>query len=305
MSSTMIRSAETGLDARGRHPSLAERVRSSGRAFRRSDLLLRIAVVILLALLFTALVAAVTGIAGSTSDTVGQRLQPPSAAFPLGTDNLGRSVLPRLLEGIGTTLLLSTIAVALSATISTVLGLVAGYVGGAVSESVLRVVDVIYAFPALILAILVSAVVGPGREAALVSIVLITIPLMTRMVRISARQTVGRDFVVAARISGVGAARILLTHLLPNAAGTIAVQASYALSVAILVEGGLSFLGYGVQVPGASLGLLIQDGMLYMSTAPWLLLAPGVVLVLAILCVNLIGDGLRDQFEPRETRSLS
>jgi len=248
---------------------------------------------------------ATTGFAGSTNDTVGPRLQPPSSAWILGTDNLGRSLLPRLLQGIGTTLLLSAIAVAVSATVATMLGLVAGYVGGGVSEAVLRVVDVIYAFPALILAILVSAVLGPGQEAALVSIVLITIPLMTRMVRISARQTTSRDFVIAARISGVSGARIITTHLLPNASGTIAVQASYALSVAILVEGGLSFLGYGVQVPQASLGLLIQDGMLYLTQAPWLALGPGVVLVLAILSVNLIGDGLRDRLEPRETRSLT
>ena len=183
--------------------------------------------------------------------------------------------------------------------------MLAGYYGGGASEVVMRVVDVLYAFPALVLAILVSALIGPGRPAAIISIIAITIPLMTRVVRIATRAVAERDFVVSARISGVRTPVILARRLLPNIAGTVAVQASYALSVAILVEGGLSFLGFGVQVPEASLGLLIQQGMLYMTLAPQLLIVPGVILVVSILCINIIGDGLRDRFEPRETRSLT
>jgi peptide/nickel transport system permease protein len=269
------------------------------------DPVLWIACGVLGVLVLASAAAWLTGFAGSTTQTVGGRFETLSAAFPLGTDNLGRSVLPRLLEGIGTTLLLSLIAVICSAVLSTVAGMVAGYFSGAVSETVMRVVDVLYAFPALVLAILVSALMGPGRVAAIVSITVITIPLMTRMVRISTLKVVPRDYVTSARISGVRTPSILATHVLPNIAGTIAIQASYALSVAILVEGGLSFLGYGVQVPEASLGLLVQEGMLYMTQAPWLLLAPGLSLVVSILCVNLIGDSLRDRFEPLETRSLT
>lgn len=274
-------------------------------ALLRGDTLLTVAGAVLLVLLVLGAAAMLTGFAGSTSATVGPRFAPPAPGWPLGTDNLGRSLLPRLLEGVWTTLLLSVVAVVLSATVSTVLGMIAGSSSGAANEAVMRVVDVLYAFPALVLAILVSAIVGPGRVAAVASIVIITIPLMTRMVRIATRQIATRDFVVSARISGLRTPHIFVRHLLPNIAGTIAVQASYALSVAILVEGGLSFLGFGVQVPEASLGLLIQQGMLYMTKAPWLLLAPGIVLVVAILCVNLIGDSLRDAFEPRETRSLT
>lgn len=272
---------------------------------RRRDLVLWISCAVLAALVLAAVAAWLTGFAGSATQTAGGRLEVPSAAFPLGTDNLGRSVLPRLLEGIATTLALSLVAVACSAVVSTVAGMLAGSFAGAVSETVMRVVDVLYAFPALVLAILVSALVGPGHLAAIASITLITIPLMTRMVRMATMRVVARDFVVSARISGVRTGRIFVRHLLPNIAGTIAVQASYALSVAILVEGGLSFLGYGVQVPDASLGLLVQEGMLYLTRAPWLLLAPGATLVVSILCVNLIGDSLRDRFEPRETRSLT
>ncbi|NLP84215.1 ABC transporter permease [Microbacterium sp. CFH 90308] len=269
------------------------------------DGLMRLAIVVLGVIVLATVLATLTGWAGSTSATVGGRFEAPSVVAPLGTDNLGRSLLPRIFEGIATTLVVSLIAVVCSAILSTAMGLLAGYYGGGASEVVMRVVDVLYAFPALVLAILVSALIGPGRPAAIISIIAITIPLMTRVVRIATRAVAERDFVVSARISGVRTPVIFARRLLPNIAGTVAVQASYALSVAILVEGGLSFLGFGVQVPEASLGLLIQQGMLYMTLAPQLLIVPGVILVVSILCINIIGDGLRDRFEPRETRSLT
>lgn len=289
-------------------PTATHRVRAAGDAtrgaWRRSDAVLRTAIVVLGLVVVITVIAVLTGLAGSTTATVGGRLEGPSALAPFGTDNLGRSLLPRLFQGTVTTLVVSIVAVVCSAVVSTVLGMLAGYYGGAVNEAVMRVADVLYAFPALVLAILVSALLGPGRPAAIISIVVITIPLMTRVVRIATRAVAERDFIVSARISGVRTPVIFVRRLLPNIAGTIAVQASYALSVAILVEGGLSFLGFGVQAPEASLGLLIQQGMLYMTQAPQLVIVPGAVLVVSILCINIIGDGLRDRFEPRETRSL-
>ncbi|MET3510397.1 ABC transporter permease [Plantibacter flavus] len=289
-------------------PTATHRVRAAGDAtriaWRRSDTVLRTAIVVLGLVVVITVIAVLTGLAGSTTATVGGRLEGPSALAPFGTDNLGRSLLPRLFQGTTTTLVVSIVAVVCSAVVSTVLGMLAGYYGGAVNEVVMRVADVLYAFPALVLAILVSALLGPGRPAAIISIVVITIPLMTRVVRIATRAVAERDFVMSARISGVRTPVIFARRLLPNIAGTIAVQASYALSVAILVEGGLSFLGFGVQAPEASLGLLIQQGMLYMTQAPQLVIVPGTVLVVSILCINIIGDGLRDRFEPRETRSL-
>jgi peptide/nickel transport system permease protein len=281
------------------------RLRAAWRGIRRFDGLSQIALGILAVLLLASLLARLTGLGGDPTALVGPRLTPPGGAWLLGTDSLGRSLLARLLEGIGTTLVLSAGAVLATAVIATVLGIVAGYVGGRPSEGLMRLVDVLYAFPALVLAILVAAILGAGRWAALASIVLITVPLMTRMVRIGALTVAGRDFVTVARISGVPGWRIMLRHILPNVAGTIAVQGSYALSIGILVEGGLSFLGYGVQLPESSLGTLIQEGTVYINTAPWLLFAPGIVLVVAILCINIVGDGLRDRLEPRETRSLS
>ncbi|WP_291053398.1 ABC transporter permease [Herbiconiux sp.] len=274
------------------------------RAATTLDPLATVAACVLLAMFAATILARLVGLGGSPTEIVGTRLAAPSLAFPLGTDSLGRSLVPRLLEGIGTTLLLSVIAVAITAVLASTAGIVAGYRGGRVNGTIMRVGDMLYAFPSIILAILVAAVVGPGQVAALASIVLVTVPLMTRLVAVSSRAVADRDFVAAAVISGVSTPRILVRHILRNVAGTIAVQGTYALSIAILVEGGLSFLGYGVQLPGSSLGLLIKEGTTYMVKAPWLIVAPGVVLVIAILCINVIGDSLRDRLEPRETRSL-
>jgi peptide/nickel transport system permease protein len=258
----------------------------------------------LAALLLAAVLGRVFGAGGDPTAIVGPRLSAPSLAYPAGTDSLGRSLLPRLLEGVMTTLLLSALAVILTAIIATVCGIVAGYRGGRVGGLILGIGDVLYAFPAIVLAILVAAVVGPGYVAALASIVLVTVPLMTRMVGQAARGLAGREFITSAIISGVRTPTILARHVLRNVSGTIAVQGTYALSVAILVEGGLSFLGYGVQLPGASLGLLVQEGTVYMVTAPWLMILPGALLVVAILSINVIGDSLRDRFEPRDVRTL-
>lgn len=258
-----------------------------------------------LVVLAVAALASLASVGGDPDAIAGPRLQPPGAIWLLGTDNLGRSLLPRVMEGVGTTLLLSCSAVVVTAALSVALGVLAGYLGGVANEAVLRVVEILYSFPAIVLAILVAAVVGPGQTAALASIVLVTIPLMTRLVRAATVAVAQRDYVTAAIISGARLPRILGRHIIPNVAGTIAVQGAYALSVGIAVEGGLSFLGLGVQPPQASLGVLIQQGGTYMVAAPWLIIGPGTVLVLAILAINVLGDGLRDRLEPRQVRALT
>lgn len=268
------------------------------------DRLTSIAVGVLGLMFLLSLVATVVPIGGSPTDMVASRLSPPTLQHPLGTDSLGRSVLPRLLEGIRVTLVISMIAVALTAIISTLIGLFAGYVGGWVREVVMRVVDVLYAFPAIVLAILVAAVVGPGRVATVAAIVLVTVPLMVRMIAAQTASVAHRDYITSARISGVSLPAIMIRHLLGGVGGTVAVQGTYALSVGILVEGGLSFLGQGVQLPESSLGLLVQEGAVYMVAAPWLLFAPAIALVLAIMSITVIGDTLRDRMDPREVRSL-
>ncbi|PCC43151.1 ABC transporter permease [Brevibacterium aurantiacum] len=263
------------------------------------------------AVAFLLLAAALSGLAmivpfaGSPTDVVGSRLSPPSWSYPLGTDSLGRSLLPRLIEGIGVTLVLSASAVVVAATVSTVVGMIAGYLGGWVKELTLRLADVFYAFPSIILAILLAAVLGAGRIAIVSAIVLVTVPLMLRMVCAATMNIAHRDYVTSALISGISNRRIIFRHILTGISGTIAVQGTYSLSVGILVEGGLSFLGQGVQIPQSSLGLLVQEGATYMIAAPWLLFAPAAALVLSILAVTVAGDGLRDHFEPRAARRLS
>lgn len=249
--------------------------------------------------------AMIVPFAGSPTDIVGSRLSPPSWSYPLGTDSLGRSLLPRLIEGIGVTLVLSASAVVVAATVSTVVGMIAGYLGGWVKELTLRLADVFYAFPSIILAILLAAVLGAGRIAIVSAIVLVTVPLMLRMVCAATMNIAHRDYVTSALISGISNRRIIFRHILTGISGTIAVQGTYSLSVGILVEGGLSFLGQGVQIPQSSLGLLVQEGATYMIAAPWLLFAPAAALVLSILAVTVAGDGLRDHFEPRAARRLS
>ena len=283
---------------------LGDRLRRAWRYLGEFDALAKIAMIVLVGMFVLALLAQFFGLGGEPRALVGPRLSPPGPEWILGTDSLGRSLLPRLLEGITTTLVLSTVAVVVTAVISTFSGIVAGYFGGKVGGVIMRIGDILYAFPALILAILIAAIVGPGYIAALASIVLVTVPLMTRMVGANARAVARRDFVTSAIVNGVSTPRILTRHILTNVSGSIAVQGTYALSVAILVEGGLSFLGYGVQLPGSSLGLLIQEGTVYMVKSPLLLIAPGIVLVIAILCINVIGDSLRDRLDPREARRL-
>lgn len=263
------------------------------------------ACVVLVVLCAAALVAAFVPFSGDPTAIVGPRLSPPSLQHPLGTDSIGRSLLPRLLEGIGVTLVVSAGAVLITAVLSTAIGIIAGYAGGWIREVIMRLMDIQYAFPALILAILVAAVVGPGRAAAVFAIVLVTVPLMVRLIAVQAAAIAYRDFVTSARISGVKLPVILIRHVLSGVGGTIAVQVTYALSVGILVEGGLSFLGYGAQLPESSLGLLVQEGVIYMVAAPWMLFAPVVVLVLSILSITIIGDTLRDRLEPREVRALT
>lgn len=234
----------------------------------------------------------------------GGRLRAPSGAAVLGTDELGRSMLPRVAEAIGNTLLVAMIAVAISTVLATGLGVVSGYLRGPSDRVVVALADILFSFPALLFAILIAAILGPGTPAAIAAIILVTLPRMVRVIRQAVMAVAEREFITSAEISGIPSWRVMAAHLVPNVAGPIVVQATFALSVAMLVESGLSFLGLGVQPPTASLGSLVSGGLNALAIAPWLVFIPGAVLVIAIVVVNLVGDGLRDLFEPRELRSL-
>jgi peptide/nickel transport system permease protein len=275
-----------------------------GIAHRRLDRLTLVALVMLAVLVAVGIAGALSLFGDPRRLGAGPRLSAPSSGAWFGTDELGRSLLPRVAEAIGNTLLLALVAVVLSAVAATALAVVAGYVKGPVDRVVVAVADILFAFPALLFAILVAALLGPGQVAAVAAIVLVTLPRMVRVIRHAVQVVAERDFVVSAEISGLPAWRTMVAHIVPNIAGTIIVQATFAMSVAMLVESGLSFLGLGVQPPSASLGSLVSGGLNALAIAPWLVFIPGAVLVIAIVTVNLVGDGLRDMLEPRELRSL-
>jgi peptide/nickel transport system permease protein len=270
----------------------------------RGDLLSTAGLVVLVVLLVVAVLRPFLPLGSPTDIGDGPRLASPSWQFPFGTDTLGRSMLPRVEEALGKTFLASALAVTITTAIAVLLGTLAGYKRGALDAVIGRMSDILFAFPAILLGLLIVTVTGPGETGTIIAVVLITLPLMTRVVRGAALGIADREFIVSAEVSGASVPRVTTTHLFPNVAGAVAIQMSYALSVAMLVESGLSFLGLGIQPPAASLGSLVYDGIDYMTYAPWLILIPGALLALAILSVNLVGDGLRDRFEPQEPRSL-
>jgi peptide/nickel transport system permease protein len=234
----------------------------------------------------------------------GPRFAAPSWAMPFGTDELGRDLLPRIVRGIRATFVLALASVCGTAILGTLIGLYAAYVGRWVDTVIARAMDIMFAFPALMLGLLVAAVIGPGSISALAVILFATLPLFVRVVRSVTLGMVGRGFVTAAEVAGASRLRVMLVHLLPNVLGAVLVQFTYAVSIGILIESGLSFLGLGSQPPESSLGALLRLGSVYLTIAPWLALSAGVVLSLSIVAVNLLGDGLRDALEPLRGRRL-
>ncbi len=234
----------------------------------------------------------------------GPRLSPPSTEFPLGTDNLGRPMMARIFEGILLTFVLSTIAVLIAGVVGAVIGMIAAYVHHVLDEVISRFADMLFSFPPVLLGLLVTTILAPGIQSAIAAIVLITLPAMVRVVRAATLEVARRDFVVVAEVVGASFGRRLFLHLFPNVAGVVAVQTAYSISLGMLIESALSFLGLGVQPPNASLGSLMREGATYLEIAPWLAFGPGAFLAAAILSVNLFGDGLRAVVDPLEPRPL-
>jgi peptide/nickel transport system permease protein len=263
------------------------------------DALSRAGMVLLVLLLGCGLIGFATGVFGLPDALVAPALQAPSWEFPFGTDNLGRSVLARAIAGIQQSVLLATGAVVVAIAGGTVLGMCAGYFRGVVDEVTARGADALFSFPAIVLAILISAMFNPGALSAIAAVVLVTLPIFIRVVRAETLAIAGRDYVIQSRIAGAGPVHVMLTHILPNITGAIVVQAAYSISFGMIIESGISFLGLGVQPPGASLGSLLFEGRPYLPVAPWLVLIPSVVLALTIFAINLVGDGLRASLDRR------
>lgn len=228
-----------------------------------------------------------------------QRLEPPSAEHWLGTDQLGRDMLSRILWGARVSLTVGLFVVISASVFGTLVGLAAGYFGGLTDDGLMRITDVFFAFPSLILAMAIAAALGPGLTTAMIAIAVVTWPIYARLVRAQVLSLRKQEFVQAAESLGATGPRILWRHLLPNSLSPILVQASFDLGGAILIAAGLSFIGFGAQPPLAEWGVMISDGRRYVSTHPWLPLIPGIAILLTVAAFNLIGDGLRDTLDPR------
>jgi len=227
------------------------------------------------------------------------KLQPPLTQGLLGTDHLGRDVLSMLMAGAFNSLSISMLSVAVGMTIGTALGVAAAARRGWFEAAVMRLCDAMFAFPPILSAIMAGSLLGPGAMTAVVSIGAFMVPVFARVTRGAALQIWAREYVLAARMAGRNAVSITLVHVIPNIASQIIIQAAIQLALGILTEAGLSFLGLGVPPPTPSWGRMLADSQTYLGIAPYLALAPGIAIALAVLGLNLLGDGLRDYIDPR------
>jgi peptide/nickel transport system permease protein len=240
---------------------------------------------------------------GPTRMAMMNRLQAPSAAHWLGTDQFGRDVLSQLMVGAQNALFVAASAVLIGAVVGSSLGLAAAALRGWAEELFMRLCDFAYAFPAVLLAIIISALVGVGATTTIMAIAIFTIPVFGRLARGAAIEVWSKSFVAAARLNGKGLLRITLRHILPNIAGLLIVQVSTQIALAIIVEAGLSYLGIGLQPPAISWGKMLADAQTHMARAPTLAIFPGLAIAVAVLGFNLLGDGIRDLMDPRLRRT--
>jgi len=231
--------------------------------------------------------------------TIGSILQPPSMHAWLGTDHLGRDILSRLLYGTRVAVLAGAVSVGLAVVLGVSLGLMAGYWGGWVDDVLMRIVDALWAFPTLVLALAIAASLGPGLSNAMVAIGIVFTPAFARLVRGQALSIRERDFAIAARALGAGPLRMMLRHIWPNVLPPIIVQSSLLIPQAIIVEATLSFLGLGIEPPNPSWGSMLRQAYQYIERAPWLSFFPGAAIFVTVLGLNLLGDGLRVALDVR------
>jgi peptide/nickel transport system permease protein len=225
--------------------------------------------------------------------------EPPSAAHLLGTDDLGRDVLSRIIYGSRVSLQVGIIAVGIAVGLGVTLGLVSGYVGGLVDDVLMRLIDAVQAFPGLILALAITAALGPSIGNAMIAIGVVSTPVMARLTRSQTLTVREREYTLAAQVIGASPLAIMVRHIWPNVTAPIIVQSTLLVATAIVTEAALSFLGVGVKPPTPSWGSMLRTGSQYLEVAPWIAFAPGVTIFLTVLAFNFVGDGLRRALDPR------
>ncbi len=232
----------------------------------------------------------------------GAALEPPSARFLLGTDAIGRDLASRILFGARVSLLTGIVAVGIALSVGTTLGLIAGYARGWAEVTIMRGAEILLAFPGILLAIAIVAILGPGLTNVMVAVGIAAIPVYVRTVQATALATTHLDYVTAARALGVGTVRILARHILPNIAAPIIVLASVGMGASILAAAGLSYVGLGAQPPTPEWGEMLAEARSYMREAPWLPTFPGLAIMLVVLAFNITGDAVRELLDPRLRR---
>ena len=223
-------------------------------------------------------------------------------SFLLGTDALGRDALSRLIHGARISLFIGLMVMSVSIAVGVVLGLVAAFLGGIADIVIMRVMDLIIAIPSLVLAILVVAVLGPSLENTIVAVTIVYMPRYVRLVRASALSEIGKDYVTAARVVGVGPIRLMFVTVLPNCLAPLIVQAALGVSDAILEAAALGFLGLGAQPPIPEWGAMLADNREFIRSNPWIVTLPGLAILITVVAVNIMGDGLRDALDPKLKR---
>jgi peptide/nickel transport system permease protein len=259
--------------------------------------------------LIIVLIAALAALAGPllspydpAAQELARRLEAPSLAHPFGLDELGRDILARLMQGARISLLVGLAVVSVSSTVGMLFGSMAGYFGGRIDDAISRVIDVLMAFPGILLAIALVAVLGPSLTNVVLALSVIGWVGYARLVRGQALRARELEFVQAARASGAGAPRIVFHHILPTAFPSVVVQATIGMASAIIAEAALSFLGLGVQPPTPSWGTMLDAGRSHLFDAPHLTIFPGLAIALLVLGFNFLGDGLRDRVDPKMVR---
>jgi len=280
----------------------ARRPRSAVLEFCTQQPLGAISLVVILAMMFAGIFAELVAPYDPLSIDFGAMLAAPSWEHWAGTDSFGRDIVSLLLAGARSTILVGIIAVSIGLTFGVCLGLIASAKRGWTEEIIMRFSDFTFAFPAVLSAIMLAAVAGPGMVTSIIAIGIFQIPTLTRLTRGSANAIWAREFVLAARASGKGAFRITIEHVLPNILSILIVQATIQFALAILAEAALSYLGLGTQPPQPSWGRMLNDAQTMLFQSPMLAVYPGAAIAIAVLGLNLLGDGLRDLLDPRLAR---